>query len=242
MDGLNIYSIYTNNQNSTGKTRLQTEVIVQSREWGTAAMPEFPDLNYLILPQCLFYDLNGSGNMVLRAGLPGEPRCAKPFDFADLNAIYVSILFNSTNYTDGTLTCDGEFNSGGLCASDAFNPTSPEPYIGAFLIERCPASGCRVLSTAMGPYAYKTVSAHFDPAANEYGKIEIQATADYEIEIKLGRMDDADNFPVYVKNEYIDEPFEADLNVFFDQKIQLFYFTGFLITASKENIPIVRST
>lgn len=241
IDGLNIYSIYANSQVTESKIEMETTLVAQNSEWGTIEMPEFPDLNYLILPQCLFYDINGGGKMLLRAGLPGEERCEKHFEFEDLNSVYLLVLFNSTNYTSGTLTCGNEFQIAGACLSSAFDPASSEPYMSVSLVERCPTSGCRVL-TGAPPYAFKKIAAHFEPAADEFGTISIETNPNIEIQIKVGKQHTGDNFPVYIDNQELTEPIEVDLNVFFDQKIQLFYFTGFAISASKENFSVLRST
>ena len=236
LDALNIYSIFANQQQDS--LRFSTKVVAQSEEWGSGTEPEFPDLNYLILPQCIFFDLNASGTMVLRAGLAGEQRCKQPFSYADLNSIDVNISFDSEQYAGSSIKCSGAFAG---CPQQAFNPSNSDPFITVGLTEKCPLSGCKIITTGSPPYAFKTISAHFDPAAAN-GVVQIPATADYNVLIEIGKSSAEDSFPAHVENQFTDQPIVSSFDVVFDQKIEMFYFTGFDINVSKQNFPVTRST
>ncbi len=234
LDALNIYSIFANEQEQTGNLQISTAVIAQSSDWEPGS-PQYPDLNYLILPQCLFFDLNSDGNMALRAGTDNEVGCEHDFGYADINAVDVNVFFDSTPYTDGTLSCTGAFSG---CQQQLFDPLNPNPYIVVRLDELCGASaGCKVTTTLPLGRNQKVIAGHFNPEGNQ-GTVSIQATGDYVVMVEIG----ASSIPVHVENQFLAEPIEVELNVSFDQKIQLFYFTGFSITAGKHNFPILRST
>jgi hypothetical protein len=245
IDSLNIYSIFLNTKGQAGNIQLNTKVAAQNSEWGGSEWPLFPDLNYLILPQCLLLDANADGNMLLMGGVLWSELCTQPFDFADLNAIDANISFNSGPYAVAALSCGSEFfdpaNPPDNCRKDAFNPSSSDPYVAVGLVEKCAPEGCKVIAGGTPPFATKTIAAHFDPATTN-GTVSIQATANYAVKIKIGRLDAADNFPIHIENQFIAEPIDVDLNVAFDQRIEMFYFSGFDINVSKQNFLVVRST
>lgn len=244
VDMLNIYSIFANLEEETGNLRAVTKVFAQNEEWN-AGSPAVPDLNYAILPQCLFYDLNGDSHLVLRAGILPEWGCTQSFDYADVTGLDVNIFFDSSDYTyAGTLlSCSGEFDDGGACSEAGFDSGNPDPYIVVRLDEECDQSqGCKVTTQALLSRNQKVISAQFDPA-QEKGSVLIQATDNYVVEIRIGWVGEEHRFfPMHIENQFTDEPIHVDLNISFDDKIQGFYFTGFGISVMKRNFSAKRHT
>lgn len=242
VDALNVYRIFVN-QEATTDLNIVTST-VKNPTWDSS-LQQRPDLNYAILPQCLRYDVNEGGfdrnYMILRELADGEDGCVGGFDYADLNIVDINIFINSSAYESQIPQ-----KTGTLDRQDAFVPGSTLPYFRITVFElrpECPGTNC-LITAANGKYE---MYGHFNPldyAAPEsldWLRINCNTAGDI-VRIKLGKESDNDVFPIAIYNTLSTAPVNADLNLTFDQKVELFYFTGFSISVEKKNFPIERST
>ncbi len=226
VDALNIYSIFAD-KNATADLNIATNAIQDSR-WG--GVEDFADLNYAILPQCLLYDINACcpdlNMMILRELADSEFGCSGGFDYADLNIVDINITVNTTAYIDQTPPLQGTLAS----STDAFDPLNTLPYVRITINEinpQCPGAGCHITRNEAQPgIAVRT--AHFDPAYTLVGTEDtliIPANASDEFKIKIGCEKVGDLFPIVISNTLPTTPIYVDLNITFDQKPELVYFT-----------------
>jgi hypothetical protein len=241
IDALNVYSIFVN-QEATTDLNVNTSTI-KNPTWDPS-LQQRPDLNYAILPQCLRYDVNGGGTdrnyMILRELADGEDGCVGGFDYTDLNIVDINIFINSSAYEAQSPPFTGTLDN-----QDPFVPGSELPYYRITIFELrpgCPGTGCII--TPAGKYE---MYGHFNPldyAAPEsldWLRIYCNDAGDI-VRIKLGKESENDIFPIAIYNTLSTSPINVDLNLTFDQKVELFYFTGFSISIEKKNFPIKRST
>ncbi len=245
VDTLNIYSIFANSEVTTD-LNIVTETL-QNSEWDAAA-ETYPDLSYPILPQCLLYDVNEccvDGNiLVLRELQGGEHRCLGGFDYADLNVVDVNISINSRG-------CGSTSRIAGNMAEEYedFNAAEPKPYLRITINESnvgCPggeSEDCPVTKEASGK---AVIAKHFNPenfgSPQTTESLLIKCDNDDWLRVKIGMESSDDRFPVLIYNWLSNRPVDIDLNLTFDQKVDLFYFTGFSISVEKKNFPIKRSS
>jgi len=236
IDTLNIYKIFTNSEMTTD-LNIVTETI-QNTAWGGSE--NYPDLNYAILPQCLLYDVNADNIMILRELEAGQYGCKKDFDYSNLNIIDINISINSSSCASGNY-------SGTLQQTQAPEPTETKPYYRLTINElnsQCPGAGCKITTVSGKDELY----GHFDPKSYNPGEdwllinCDIGSGAEPWLRIKLGMENENDPFPFVAQNFIPTQPVEIDLNVTFDSKVDLFYFTGFSISVNKVNFPIKRRT
>lgn len=238
VDALNIYSIFANSDEGKADLDISTSTIKDER-WGG---PGFPDLNYAILPQCLLLDVNKCCEDVnlfaLRELQAGENGCIEGFDYRDFNIVDINIAINTSGCASGGI-------SGNLAGTEEeFLPDSLLPYLWIRVNEvnpQCPGTGCVV--TGNGEEIIRT---HFDPTdytlPSEIDSLIIQCDSANWVRVKVGKQDDDDLFPLVVYNWMPNQAIRADLNITFDQKVDLLYFTGFSISVEKKNFPIKRRT
>jgi len=244
IDALNIYRVFTASS-ASADLNINTGTLIDTRWGGTT---EYPDLNYAILPQCLLYDINSccfdTNLMILKELQDGELGCVGGFDYADLNIVDINVSINSAG-------CDLSSGiTGNLSGkADAYNPADPEPYLRIWVTEAgttCPGTtpeDCPVTREANGT---KLITAHFDPEsfnpATEIDSLLISCGAEQWLRVKVGKQDAGDTNPIVIYNSIPSYPADVDVNIVFDQAIELFYFTGFSVSVEKDNFPIKRST
>jgi len=240
IDALNIYSVFANNR---APEDLEVETwVVQNDQWDTNAGKIYPDLNFVILPQCIRYDINKcchDGNvMVLREVGGGEYNCVGGFDYENLARIDINLTVTSIGCNTGSI-------GGNLAGKDEeYDPLSDEPYLTITINERniaCPGTTCYMTGSGT-----ERIRAHFDPtsyaAAEEIDSLLIYCNAQQWLRAKVGMERENDVFPLVIYKEGIAQPVTVDLNLSFKQKVESFYFTGFSISVEKENFPVKRST
>lgn len=245
IDTLNIYSIFANSE-ATTDLNIVTETL-QNSEWDET-VETHPNLNYAILPQCLLYDVNeccADGNIIaLRELQDGEHGCIGGFGYKDFNVVDVNISINS-------MGCGSTSRIAGNMAEEYedFNAGETKPYLRISINEsnaNCPgeqSEDCPVTKEASGK---AVIAKHFDP--EDFGSPEttesllIKCDNDDWLRVKLGMENNEDNFPVVIYNWLSNRPVDVDLNLTFDRKVELFYFTGFSISVEKKNFPIRRSS
>jgi len=237
-DAINIYSIFANADDTTD-LEIGTSTI-QSEAWG--GTEEYPDLNYAILPQCLLYDINAccadGSIMILKELEDGELGCVGGFDYADLNAVDVNILVDSRGCSSGNI-------QGNLAGKDeAYDPLEEKPYLTITVNEsniNCPGSTCYITESGT-----ETIRTHFDPEDSNpedaIDSLAIYCDAEEWLSVKIGKEDEDDEFPFVAFKKSVANPVVIDLNVSFDQKVELFYFTSFAISVHKDRFPVRRST
>lgn len=244
IDALNIYHVFAEVK-ATTDLNISTNTLTDSRWGGTE---DYPDLNYAILPQCLLYDVNSccfdTNMMILKEILPGELGCTAGFDYADFNIVDINISINSTG-------CDPASGiTGNLSGkADAYDPADTRPYLRIWVTEAgttCPGTApedCPVTSEADGT---KLITAHFDPEsfnpATEIDSLLVSCGALQWLRAKVGKQEAGDTNPIVIYNSLPSYPASVDINITFDQKVTLFYFTGFSVSIEKNNFPIKRST
>jgi len=240
IDALNIYSIFVNSEEGKSDLNIITET-VQDGLWGGSI--DYPDLNYVILPQCLLFDVNAccidANYMILQELQDGENGCVGGFDYTDLKVVDINISIDSTSCTTGGI-------SGNMATdTEPYSPTTEtDPYLIITINETnldCPGASCLV--TANGK---ESRSRHFDPedfgSAATTDSLKITCDSADWLRIKAGREGASDTFPVVIKNSRYDLAANIDLNLTFDRKVEQFYFTGFSVNVEKKNFPIKRST
>ncbi len=245
-DTLNIYSLFINQMAPTD-LNIQTETF-QNAEW-QGNLAEYPDLNYAILPQCLLYDVNSGGLdvnwLILHELEDGEKGCSGGFDYGSLEWVDINISIDSR-------TCDETSEISGNLAgkNQEFNPLSNEPYLTINIEEKrfvCPGTeennDCFVTGSPDGKYLVRT---HFDPESfspeSLIDSLLLSCSGQDWTRVKAGKETAEDKFPVVVYNWLKEKPVNVDLNITFDSKVELFYFTGFSIKVEKKNFPTKRST
>jgi hypothetical protein len=239
IDALNVYSLFVNSQWVSKDLNIGTETL-KNREWDESF--DFPDLNYAILPQCLLFDVNNCcldvNLMAFKEMQAGQNGCISGFNYSDLNMIDVNIVFDSSNCSAGSI--GGNLGS----KTDAFDPAETMPYFRITINERkrfCPGAGCII--TASGSEARY---GHFNPLtfspAAEIDSLTIDCDGASWLRVKLGKESEEDQFPLAIYNFLKSQSINADLNIVFDQAVDLFYFTGFSINVEKKNFSVKRST
>jgi len=240
VDALNIYSIFVNSQMATSNDLVIGTETLKNSEWG--APLDFPDLNYAILPQCLMFDVNSCcldmNLMALREMQAGQNGCISGFDYADLNVVDVNLLLDSSQCATGSI--GGNLGS----KNEEFDPAETRPYFRIAINETkndCPGDGCIITATGK-----EERFGHFDPLtfspADEIDSLVVACDGTNWARVKLGKESEEDQFPVAIYNFLGSQAIEADLNIVFDQPVDLLYFTGFSINVEKRNFPIERGT
>jgi len=239
IDALNIYSIFANKGEEITDLNITTSAAQDSR-WGASG---FPDLNYVILPQCLLYDVNSCcldvNLMSLQELGAGEMGCVAGFDYLDFNVVDVNILLDSRSCSTGSI-------GGNLAGkTQAFDPAETKPYFRIEVNEtnaECPGTGCFITDSS----GKEKIYGHFDPEsfapAEAIDSLMISCNAQNWVRVKLGKQSADDSFPFVAYNWLSSQPVEIDLNIAFDQRVELFYFSGFSINVEKENFNIKRSS
>ena len=233
VDVLNIYSIFAN-ETLTGDLNIVTETL-KNTEWG--GIDEYPDLNYAILPQCLLYNINSDSNMILQELEAGQLGCLSDFDYSDLNQVDINILINSRNCAGGSYT-------GTLNHQDDPSGIETDPYYKITINEvntLCPGTGCKITASGKDEfYGYFDPENYVIEASKDW--LTINCDAENWMRIKLGMERADDPFPFVAQNFIPTQTVDIDLNVTFNSKIDLFYFTSFSISVNKANFPIKRRT
>ena len=204
VDALNVYRIFVN-QEATADLNIVTSTI-KNPAWD-ASLQQRPDLNYVILPQCLRYDVNGGGfdrnYMILRELGDGEDNCVGGFDYADLNIVDINVFINSSAYEAQSPPYIGTLDN-----QDAFVPGSPLPYYRITIFElrpECPGTGC-IITDSSGKYE---MYGHFNPLdfspGEDWLRINSNDAGDI-VRIKLGKESANDNFPIVIYNTLSTSP------------------------------------
>ncbi len=238
IDALNIYSIYANEDPESDLTI--TTSTIQDYRWDDT-QPEYPNLDYVILPQCLRYRVNNGPIMALESFT--EDECTG-FDYADLNSIDINVTINTSTYEAYTPAITGT-----LSGNATYDPINPDPYVYITINERnrnCPgvvqpAPGGCMITDATG---IEIISTHFDPDEDTIDWLLIKTYKNTELKemrIKVGKEFLGDTTPVKIESEF-PVVVDIDLTVTFEQPIDLFYFTGFDISVEKPGFLIKRST
>lgn len=230
IDALNIYRIFVNSEETTGVDIDANSM--KNASWGGGE--QYPDLNYVILPQCLVYDVNAGNYMMLRELGAGNLGCISGFSYADLNVIDVNIGINSGPCTAGSISGNLELLQGD------FDPHETNPFFRITINETNP-SGYPLTGTGK-----REIYGHFDPESylieESIDWLKIVCNTNDWVRIKLGRESENDVFPFVAQNFIPAQPVNIDLNLTFDGKVDLFYFTGFTVSVEKANFPVKRST
>ncbi len=227
IDTLNVYRIFTGSGLTTD-LNIVTGTL-QNTAWDGGE--DYPDFNYAILPQCLLYDVNADSTMVLRELEAGQFGCEKGFNYTDLNIIDINISIDSSLCTAGSHL--GTLELTGL--------SKPYPEYRITVNETNPSYPI----TGGGKLEYY---GHFDPESYGPGedwftiKCNTGGSEEPWLRVKLGMESANDPFPFVAKNFIPAQPVDIDLNMVFDTKVDLFYFTGFSISVNKVNFPIKRTT
>lgn len=242
IDALNIYRIFAESQAADLNVIASA---IQDERWN-ANEPAYNDLNFVILPQCLLYDLN-VGNLdanyfILKKLAVGEYECVFGFNYSDFNKIDINLLVNTSGC--GTAGYGGTMNK-----SEEALETSQNPYFMVTVNEinpGCPGTGCLLT----GQSGKEIKKGHFNPAtcnpADEVDALLIQCNSGDWLRVKLGEdycpLGETDPYPIVIYNFIETRPVEVDLNITFDSRVELFYFTGFDVSVEKKNFDIKRST
>jgi hypothetical protein len=245
-DTLNIYSLFVNEM-APADLNIETKTF-KNTEWN-GALYEYPDLNYVILPQCLLYDVNSGGLdvnwMILQELHDGEKGCSGGFDYESIEWVDVNIAIDSR-------TCDETSSISGNLAgkNQEFDPGNSDPYLTLSIEEKrfaCPgteeSNDCFVTGSPGGKYLVRT---HFDPESfspeSLIDSLLLSCSGESWVRVKVGKETAEDEFPFVAYNRLKEKPVSIDLNITFDGKVELFYFTGFSINVEKKNFGIKRST
>ena len=242
-DAINIYSIFANADNTTD-LNIATSTI-QNGTWNPADPADeeqYPDLNYAILPQCLLYDINAccaDGNLMILKEIPiGELGCVEGFSYADFNAVDINIHVDSRGCNSGNI-------QGNLAGKDnPYNPLDEDPYLTITVNEsniNCPGSSCYITDSGT-----EVIQTHFNPEdyepATEIDSLLIYCDAEQWLRVKIGMERLDDEFPFVAYKGDVALPINIDLNISFDQKVDMFYFTGFSISVQKDRFSVRRNT
>ncbi len=237
IDAINAYSIFIN-QNPEKDLEIATSALKDSR-W-LAEGDAYPDLNYYIMPQCLVYTVNNGQTMSLKSLVDADRGCETGFDYADLNSINLTLTINSSAYEVVDPNVGGTLNN----QFEEYDDTDPYPYVQITVNEinpECPGAGC-IITDSTGTTIVKT---HFNPEPGPEDTLIIKVKGpptDEQIKIKVGQEFAGDLFPLVIENEYGTMPIAIEMDLNFEQDVELFYFTGFSISVNKVNFPIKRRT
>lgn len=181
-DFLNSYTIFLNSQKIAERgvhidlnlARSGVDTAWNDNEGGIN-----PEVDYVIIPQCIVYPLNeGGGNpfdldtFAIRPGTIADG-CAADFDatdhalvtsWHDLNAIRITLFFPADGTVEAVFPngCRGDLKSGAECKTDPYTPAS-EPYVEVF------AQTSDTPSTLIA-------AGHFDPYNAVTNRVSVQFT------------------------------------------------------------------
>ncbi len=140
-DALNLFAVFAQFQGGNSDSlQVNVKSLVQNTDWG--GIEEFPEMEYIVLPQCYKFLVGGVAMSENGGVVKFEPGtmadgCESNFDPGSIKASEGGIHLIGWDFANVTVQCSGDFKTGGSCSTDG-NPGLPGYAKVEIELEGCP--------------------------------------------------------------------------------------------------------
>ena len=178
-DALNLFAVFAEKKWQEGM-QVNIKSVIHGKEWDINS-EDYPQLTYLVLPQCLKFSTGGaSGTSMVRFEGGGiADGCTQAFNPASIESQEAGISLDYSDYQH--LKCHGVFSSGGNECVGADNGNPELPYYAeiSITLENC---GTPCSESGFDQNGRQTISANLAGGNDDYIQVDLTGGQNFKLE------------------------------------------------------------